>query len=76
MLNISSTSSPFVVSKNCSFLLHEEPMLLAGFIGAGGHVRIVGILFTLDVGVRHSETTLHQPQPVNTPKGRVSSNQS
>jgi hypothetical protein len=51
-----STSSGFTISKNWtsgdSFLLHEGTLL--GFRGAGGQSRILGILCSSDVGVRHS----------------------
>ena len=48
-----STSSRFTISKNWSsesFLLHEGTLF--GFRGAGGQSRILGILCSLDVGVR------------------------
>lgn len=55
-LKNASTSSGFTISKNWSsgdsFLLHEGTLL--GFRGAGGQSRILGILCSTDVGVRHS----------------------
>jgi hypothetical protein len=58
-LKNASTSSGFTISKNCSsgdsFLLHEDTLL--GFRGAGGQSRILGILCSSDVGVRHSASS-------------------
>ena len=53
-----STSSRFTISKNWSsesFLLHVGALF--GFRGAGGQSRILGILCSLDVGVRQQSSS-------------------
>lgn len=71
-LKNASTSSGFTISKNCcsgdNFLLHEGTLL--GFRGAGGQSRILGILCSSDVGVRHSASSIFRgsttpPPPIS-----------
>ena len=61
-----SISSRPTNSKNSdNFLLHEEEAGLVGFFGAGGQLRISGIICWGDFGVWHSSSSLMQlPVPV------------
>lgn len=53
-----STSSYAIKSKNSSLRLHESVRNIAlRFLGAGGQLRIAGILLPDDVGVLHSSSS-------------------